>query len=93
MSYRGYKGIRDPANGCSAFVSIVMSLTLGPLFLGGLGLAIGSAAGSTSGGAVGAFLGAAVGLIAGIWNTVTMPERVRKARRMRGIYNDLYRRL
>jgi hypothetical protein len=97
MSYWGYKGISDPPSGCAGFISAVIGLMLAPVVLGAIGYGVGYLLGYLLGGVSAApavaLLGIVVGVVLGLYNAVTMPGRVRKAKRMRDAYNRLYDRM
>ena len=90
MSYWGYKGINDPPSGCAGFVNAVLGLIFAPLIFGAIAFGIGYAIGGAAGAQSFSLLGVVVGLGIGLYNAITMPGRVRKAKRMRDAYNRLY---
>jgi len=93
MAYWGYKGLNDPPSGCAGFFLAVIGLILAPLFFGAIGYGVGYFLGGVSAASDVMLLGIVVGLGIGLHNAVTMPGRVRKAKRLRDAYNRLYDRL
>jgi len=90
MSYWGYKGINDPPSGCAGFVSAVLGLIFAPVILGAIAFGVGYALGGAGAAQSFSLVGVVAGLGVGLYNAVTMPKRVRKAKRMRDAYNRLY---